>query len=113
MAHQGCKILDKDERFNTFQWIDRLEYWLLELPKADLTIFLHVPFEVSKDLSKNRTNLDEHEKDDEYLKNAEKTYIELSELYNWTKINCVKNNDLRTIEDINNDIIKVVLDEWK
>src|SRR5574344_2196058 len=27
MAHQGCKILDKDERFNMFQWIDKLEYW--------------------------------------------------------------------------------------
>lgn len=113
MAHQGCKILDKEERFNTFQWIDRLEYWLLELPKPDLTILLHVPFEVSKKLSANRKNLDEHEKDDDYLKNAEKTYIELSELYNWTKINCVKNNELRTIEDINNDIIQVVLDEYK
>ena len=110
MAHQGCKILDKDERFNTFQWIDRLEYWLLELPKADLTIFLHVPFEISKELSKNRPNLDEHEKDDEYLKNAEKTYIELSELYNWKRINCVSMGSLKKIEEINEEILQVVLD---
>ena len=43
LAHQGSKIQDKDERFNMYQWIDKLEYWLLQLPKPDKTIFLHVP----------------------------------------------------------------------
>ena len=47
MAHQGSKILDKDERFYMYQWIDKLEYWLLGLPKPDKTIFLHMPYEYS------------------------------------------------------------------
>lgn len=45
LAHQGSKILDKDERFNMYQWIDKLEFWLLELPKPDVAIFLHMPYE--------------------------------------------------------------------
>jgi len=110
MAHQGCKIEDKDERFNTFQWIDKLEYWLLNLPKADITIFLHVPYQISCELAKKRYILDDHEKDINYLKNAEKTYIELSELYNWKKIDCTIDNKLKSIPEINQEILDIVLE---
>ncbi len=104
LAHQGCKIQDKDERFYMYQWIDKLEYWLLELPKPDKTIFLHVPYDFTKELEKNREFLDEHEKSPEHLKNAERAYVELSQLYNWDTIECIKDNKLRSIEDINDEI---------
>ena len=94
MAHQGSKITDDDERFNFFRWIDKLEYWLLELPKADLTIFLHVPFQYTKELMKTREFTDEAEKDEVHLIQTEKTYIELSELYNWQTVDCVENLSL-------------------
>lgn len=108
LAHQGSKILDKDERFNMYQWIDKLEYWLLQLPKPDKTIFLHVPYEYSCELKKNRVNLDENEKSPEHLKGAERAYLELVELYNWDKIECVKDGELRSIEDINEEILKLI-----
>ena len=108
LAHQGSKIHDKDERFNMYQWIDKLEYWLLGLPKPDKTIFLHVPLENSLELRKNRKSIDEHEKSPEYLKRAEESYLELSELYNWDKIECIRNNKLRSVEDINNEIMKII-----
>ena len=110
LAHQGSKILDKDERFNMYQWIDKLEYWLLKLPKPDKTIFLHVPYEYTIELKKNRANLDEHEKNKDHLLHSEEAYIELSELYSWDKIECIKDNKLRSIEDINNEIYKLVKD---
>ena len=50
LAYQGSKIRDKDERFDMYQWIDKLEYWLLGLPKPDMTIFLHVPYEKTAEL---------------------------------------------------------------
>ncbi len=108
LAHQGSKILDKDERFNMYQWIDKLEYWLLKLPKPDVTIFLHMPYEKSAELKKNREFLDEHEKSPEHLKHAEDAYIELSELYNWSRIECVKDDEIRTIEDINDEIFEII-----
>lgn len=108
MAHQGGKIFNKEERFNMYQWIDKLEYWLLKLPKPDITIFLHMPFEYSKELIKNREHLDGNEKDDEFMKNSEESYIELSELYNWNTIECVSDNNIKTIETINEEIIEII-----
>lgn len=109
-AHQGSKIKDPDDRFDMYQWIDKLEYWLLKLPKPDITIFLHVPFENTIELRKKRKDIDEHEKSEEHLKGAEKAYIELSELYNWHRIECIRNNKLRTIEDISKEILKIIKD---
>ena len=106
MAHQGSKIHDDNERFDMYQWIDKLEYWLLGLPKADKTIFLHVPYKYAFELKKNRISLDEHEKSAEHLKNSEAAYIELASFYNWKSINCIKNNEIRTIEDINDEIME-------
>lgn len=108
LAHQGSKIRDKEERFNMYQWIDKLEYWLLKLPKPDKTIFLHMPSEYSLKLMKNRNSLDQVELDSEHLKNAEETYIELSELYNWNIVECIKDEKIRTIEDINKEILEII-----
>lgn len=107
-AHQGSKIDNQDERFNMYQWIDKLEYWLLGLPKPDKTIFLHVPSIYIKDLLKSREMLDDNEKDFEYLKRSEKAYNELSELYGWNKIECAIDSKLRSIEEINEEIINII-----
>ena len=106
MAHQGSKIVDDNERFNMYQWIDKLEYWLLALPKPDKTIFLHVPYSYAFELKKNRLSLDEHEKSEEHLKNSEIAYLELSSYYNWININCISDNSIRTTEDINKEIME-------
>ncbi len=108
LAHQGSKIDDKDERFNMYQWIDKLEYWLLDLPKPDITIYLHVPVSNTLELIKNRKIIDEHEKDPEYLKKCEEAYLELAGLYNWNIIECVENDKMKSIEEINDDIFKIV-----
>lgn len=110
LAHQGSKIHEKDERFNMYQWIDKLEFWLLKLPKPDKTIFLHVPYENTLELRKNRKNIDEHEKSVEHIKLAEEAYVELAELYNWSTIECIKDDKLRTVEDISEEILKIVAD---
>ena len=109
LAHQGSKIKDPDERFDMYQWIDKLEYWLLKLPKPDITIFLHVPYENTIELRRNRKYIDEHEKSEEHLKGAEKAYIELSELYNWNRVECIRGGKLRSVSDINDEILKIVL----
>ena len=107
MAHQGSKIVDDEKRYHIYQFIDKLEYWLLSLPKPDCTIFLHMPTEYAKKLKQNRENIDEHEKNEAYLQQSEKAYIELSEMYNWKTIECVRENEIRTIEDINDELLKI------
>lgn len=108
MGHQAGKIKDKKERLAMFKWLEKLEFDLLELPRPDIKIFLHMPYTYSKELQKNREELDEHEKSKENIVNAENAYLELADIYNFNKIECVVNDNLRTIEDIHKEIIGIV-----
>lgn len=109
MGHQAGKIKDKNERLEMFKWLEKLEYDLLELPRPDIQIFLHMPYEYSKNLQKNRTELDEHERSLENITNAENAYLEMAELFNFIKIECVKNNEIRTIDDISEELYKKIV----
>ena len=44
----------------------------------------------------------------EHLNHAEKAYLELSDKYNFIKIECSKNGTPRPVEDINNEIFEVI-----
>ena len=35
--------------------------------------------------------------------------LELRGLYNWNYVNCIRDNDIRTIEDINKEIMNIVI----
>ena len=109
MAHQGCKLANKDERYKMYVWLDQLEFQLLELPKPDISIFLHMPIDKVEMLKLNRETLDENEQDSNYLANAEKSYLELANIYNFEIIECAKENEIRSIEDINGDIYNYIV----
>ena len=113
MGHQAGKIKDKNERLEMFRWLEKLEYDLLGLPRPDIQIFLHMPYEYSKSLQKNRSELDEHEKSTENITNAENAYLEMAKLFNFIKINCVKNKKIRTIEDISDELYDKIKGELK
>lgn len=106
MAHQGCKIKNQKDRFIFFKKIDCLEFELLELPRPDIVLFLYVPYEISYELKKYRKEtMDQHEKDEEYLKKAEKTYLELAKIYDFLIIKCTNDNKIKTKEEINKNIL--------
>ena len=47
---------------------------------------------------------DIHENNAEYLKEAYNAACKLAKEYNWYEINCIENNNIRTIKDINDEI---------
>ena len=114
MGHQACKAKTKKLRKRILKFIETLEFDLCELPRPDKVIFLHMPFEATKELRKNRTFSDGNESNETYLRNAERTYIELAFMYNWDYINCIKTDafrskeDIKSIEEINDEIKKMV-----
>lgn len=109
MAHQGAKLFDKNKRQELYNWLEKLEYELLELPKPDLTIFLYMPYQEVAKLKALRADESIMDlKNLEYIKNAEYTYQELAKIYNFITINCIKDNKLRKIEDINAEICTIV-----
>lgn len=112
MAHQGGKLGKKSERKKMFKWLEKLEFGLLEFPKADIGIFLHMPTEQVSVLKKNREeSLDQNESSIEHLKMAETAYIEVSNKYDFITIECFKDNKIRTIEEINEELFSVVSKE--
>ncbi len=112
MAHQGGKIEDKKERLEMYEWLDNLEFNLLELPRPDVAIFLHMPTEKAKSLKEGRPEaLDAHEKDVNHLIHAENSYIELAQKYNFKTIECANEDKIRTIEDINEDVYAYVKEQ--
>ncbi len=111
-AHQGGKIKDKNKRLEMYNWLEKLEFELLGLPKADIKIFLHMPYNVSLKLKQNRIEkLDENEKDKDYLLLAEKSYKEVAKIYNFKIIECNEGQNPKKIEDINKELYDYIISE--
>lgn len=109
MAHQGGKILDKDERVKMYKWLHELEFELLELPKPEQVIFLHMPYDVACILKAGRSEKpDGHESDEEHLKNAERAYLELANMYEFDTVECSIDGEVRTREEINEEVYKLI-----
>lgn len=114
MAHQAGKIEDMNERMNMYAWLDILEFKLLELPKPDIALFLHMPSEFAKQLKQSRDEVpDQLESDEDYLQKAENAYIELASVYKWKTIECVENDQIKTIEEIGKEVLQAVLEDEK
>lgn len=110
MGCQAGKILDKEERLKLYKWLEDLEYGLLELPRPDLTIFLWMPYDKVLELKSLRSGKsDKQENESIFIKNSENAYLELANMHDYKKIVCVEdNNKLRTIENIHEEIYKIV-----
>ena len=118
MAHQGAKIGNAGERKKFFEWIEELEYKVYAIPKPDLTIYLHVPIEISQELIRTRakeskgfkSEVDLHEEDLGYMKRVQETYIELADSdTNWFTIECTKNNQMKSREEIAEEVWGAVM----
>lgn len=109
MGHQGSKIEDKEERLKMYKFLETLEFDLLELPRPDLVIFLYLPYSYGEEIKKNRAEaLDEAEKSQTHQIKSERTYLELTELYGFEKIDCFTSGTVKTREEINNEVISHV-----
>ncbi len=119
MGHQAGKGKNKKEIDKILDFIEKLEFDLCELPRPDLVFFLHMPYEASRELRKNREFGDGNENNVEHLKNAEKTYLYIAKKYNWKYINCLKTKkynsveDIRSIESISSEIENVLDSELR
>ena len=111
MGHQAAKAKSSEERDKILRFIETLEFDLCELPRPDKVIFLHMPFEAAKELRKDRKFSDGNESNEAHLRNAEKTYVDIAQIYNWDYINCLKTgkfndlSDIKSIDEISEEII--------
>lgn len=105
MAFQAGKIDSKHEREEMFRWLERLEYDFLELPRADKTILLYLPYEYACILKKQRAEApDQIEMDENLLRQAEAAYLELAGIYGFERVDCAKDNVVRSPRDIHEEV---------
>ena len=113
-VHQSSK-LPAEQLVPFTDWLFDYEYNLLGLPAPTCVIFLDMPTEVSlKMLEKRQGDTgDIHELDHDYLSRCRERALSVCEQYGWHRIPCAENGNLRSIEEINRDILNVVFEELK
>lgn len=115
MVHQAGKIKDKLERDKFLDWLWDFEFNLYGLPIPTKAFFLNMPPEYALKLMENRKNKftneskkDIHEKDKNHIIDSYNSACELVEKYNWYEVKCVKDEKIRTIEDIHEEIYEEI-----
>lgn len=113
MVHQSVKLA-REERKEFLAWMLDYEYEKLGLPRPDIVIHLAMESEVSASLiaeraQKDGTEADIHEADCAYLARVHELYEEIAEAYGWARIPCTRDGKLRPIEEIQEEIRRIVL----
>lgn len=102
MGHQVGKAKNDKDAMKILKVIETLEFELCELPKPDLVVFLHMPFEATRDMRKTRKSGDGNENSESHLRGAEKAYVKIAKLKKWDYIDCLKEKTYKSIDDIKN-----------
>jgi len=111
-VHQASK--EQGQQRDVFlKWLYEFEYDRLALPQPDLVIYLDVPTDFTEKLLRHResdthTKADIHEQDTAYLATCRESGRAAAQFYGWTVIQCVKDGQMRTIEDIHEEIYRHV-----
>lgn len=114
IIYQSSTIDDPVKRQEFIDYIVDFEYNKLQIPTPDEVLFLTAPFELVTELRNKRkenegvTN-DIHERDLEFMKRVYDNSMYLSEYLNWDKIQCNQDNNMRSIEDIHEEVKQKVL----
>ena len=116
MVHQAGKIKNDEERKKFLDWLWDFEFNLYGLPVPTQVFFLNMPIEYSQKLMETRANKithedkkDIHEKNRQHLLDAYDEACKLVKKYDWCEINCIKNNEIRTIQDIHEEIYNQII----
>ncbi len=115
MAHQGAR-LPEDKRTEFLDWIDELEYKVHKIPREDVVIYLHVPWQIGMELTKKKgdraylgARSDILESDLTHRKASEAMYLSLAKTRkNWALIECAEEGKILSKEDIHEKILAVL-----
>jgi dTMP kinase len=118
VAYQCAKISNKEDSKALREWILHLEFEYYGLPKPDLNIFLDVPFMFTRQkLTDNRDGderqylqgkRDIHEADLNFQESVRESYLSLSDINGFVKIDCSGGQAILPIEQVFSKILNVL-----
>jgi dTMP kinase len=113
LLHQGGKFDSTEERTAFAEWLVKLEYDDIKLPKPDEVVYLSLPFWLSRKRAELRSvsggsKLDAVEKDLDYVKRGHDSGIFYAEHFNWHVVEGLKDKRELTPEEIHQQVLHVL-----
>lgn len=117
MGHQAAKLPDKRSQDEYLRWHYELEYKQFGIPKEDLVIYLHVPWNVGLQLlakkgqrkylkAKTKDIAEEHH---EHQIRTEKMFLYLCKKNrHWKEVECVQDDSILPIKKIHQKVLEVL-----
>lgn len=114
-VHQLAKIEDDDEKDSFLEWLCDFEFVKLGIPKPDMVIYLDMPEPAARKLLEARSAetgavKDIHEKSADHLKKAKAAAEYVIRKWGWTRIKCGEGSIPYTVEKIQSEVEKAVLE---
>lgn len=116
-AHQACR-LESSRRSGFVEWLERLEFEVLGMPKPDITVLLDMPDQASHELREIRAKTlrrgsapDQHEQDGAGLVVAREIYLTLAKRLGWDVINCAKGHEVKPVALLAGEIFSRISDK--
>ena len=117
LAHQAAR-LPEIQQAQLIDWIDQVEYDVFGLPRPDLVILLDLPVDVAEELIARKAPRDYtdapadlQEADRDYQAAVAAVYDRLAgEIPGWIRVDCQADGQLRSVEDIGEDVWTAVRD---
>ena len=111
-VHQ-CSKLPKEQWEDFLNWLFDFEYKKLGIPAPDRVIYLNVDPAISQALMTARYRGDEnkkdiHERDIAYLRHSREAAAYCAEKLGWETVDCCRDGQMRSIEDIHKDVMKLL-----
>lgn len=113
LIYQSALIHDIEEKNKFIDYVVDFEYNKLGIKKPDNVIFLSASFDlVSKMREERKSNdgisNDIHEKDKEFMKMVYQNAMYIADYLSWDKVICDKENNMKTIEEIHEDVYRLI-----
>lgn len=113
LIYQAANIKDICERKSFLDFAVDYEYNKLGVKEPDNIIFLYASFDLITEMRKNRISNDGivsdiHETNLDFMKRVYDNAMFVADYLNWDMVNCEKNSSMRTIDEIHEDVYKLV-----
>lgn len=114
MVHQTAKIDSETEKEVFLNWLYDFEFNIFGLPVPDCVVLLDMPPDISLSFIAQRANKsldverDIHEANQDYLRKSYLNANIIASKYQWNKISCTKNNSLKSIQEIHDEVYQLV-----
>ena len=113
LIYQSALIDDIEKRKEFIDYVISFEYEKLGIKEPDLVIFLEAPYDLVKKLRNERKvndgiQNDIHEKNDEFMRKVYENALFVADYLKFSKIKCNDGDHMRSIDNIHNDICKLI-----